>query len=53
MTLDAFLLMAGVASAPRTSLQEAFELFDANKDGFVSLKVCVLLERLFETGFRL
>ncbi len=36
---DSFLLMAGVASAPRSSLREAFELFDANGDGFVSLEV--------------
>ena len=37
--IDAFLLLAGVASAPHSSLQEAFELFDANRDGFITLEV--------------
>ncbi|GAX80275.1 hypothetical protein CEUSTIGMA_g7713.t1 [Chlamydomonas eustigma] len=38
ITLNSFLLLAGVASAPRSSLQEAFSLFDTNEDGYVSLE---------------
>ena len=39
VTLGAFLLMAAMANAPLSSLQEGFNAFDANKDGFITLEV--------------
>lgn len=46
VTLGAFLLMAAMANAPLSSLQEGFNAFDANKDGFITLEVGPLRFRL-------
>ena len=39
ITLGAFLLMAAMTGAPFSVLQEGFEAFDTNKDGFITLEV--------------